>query len=302
MQPIHPESGLPVLTEEDFEGLKQFWIEYELDYDAVHAELQEYAVSMPGIGELMAKIPRAEQESNQRHSRHLMREALVEGRWENYVQNARTQGAVYAQMGLEFAVWFDLTSAFQRLLMPRVAARHAADSARLCRIYLASSLFVNIVLGLIGSEYLRTKDELSRRQQRAILELSTPVLQVRERMLILPIIGVIDSNRARQLTESLLHAIRANRAKVVVMDITGVPAVDSKVANHLVQTVEAGRLMGAAVVVTGLSADVAQALVTLGLDLSKLHTVGDLQGGIEEAERLLGYRVTQVDREERGTL
>lgn len=302
MPTIHPDTGLPVVVPEDQEALRHFWTEYELDYDVVHAELQEQALSMPGISELMARIPRAEQEAQQRLSRRLLREALHDGHWENYVQNARTQGAVYAQMGLEFSVWFDLTSAFQRLLMPRVAARHATDTDRLCQIYIASSLFVNIVLGLIGSEYLRTKDELSRRQQRAILELSTPVLQVRERMLILPIIGVIDSNRARQLTESLLYAIRVNRAKVVVMDITGVPAVDSKVANHLVQTVEAGRLMGAAVVVTGLSADVAQALVTLGLDLSKLHTVGDLQGGIEEAERLLGYRVTQVDREERGPL
>jgi rsbT co-antagonist protein RsbR len=124
-------------------------------------------------------------------------------------------------------------------------------------------------------------------QQEAIRELSTPVLQVRDRLLILPIIGMIDTFRAKQLTESLLHAIRANRAKVAVMDITGVAAVDSKVANHLVQTVAAARLMGAVVIVTGLSADVAQALVALGVDLRSITTVGDLQGGLELAERLL---------------
>jgi len=92
----------------------------------------------------------------------------------------------------------------------------------------------------------------------------------------------------------LLRAIRANRAKVVVVDITGVGAVDSKVANHLVQTVAASRLMGATVIITGLSAEVAQTLVTLGVDLAKLNTVGDLQGGLEEAERLLGYEVVQI--------
>jgi rsbT co-antagonist protein RsbR len=128
-------------------------------------------------------------------------------------------------------------------------------------------------------------------QQSAIRELSTPALQVRDRLLILPIIGVLDSQRAKQLTDNLLHAIRANRAKVVVMDITGVAAVDSKVANHLIQTVAAAKLMGAAVIVTGLSAEVAQSLVALGVDLSKLNTVGDLQGGLEEAERLIGYVV-----------
>jgi rsbT co-antagonist protein RsbR len=96
------------------------------------------------------------------------------------------------------------------------------------------------------------------------------------------------------MTEQLLHAIRNNRAKVVVMDITGVAAMDSTVANHLVQTVDAARLLGATVIVTGLSAEIAQTLVTIGVDLTKIITVGDLQGGIEEAERQLGYKVQQV--------
>ena len=100
--------------------------------------------------------------------------------------------------------------------------------------------------------------------------------------------------RARQLTEQLLRAIRANRAKVVVIDITGVPSMDSTVANHLVQTVEASRLMGANVIITGLSSEIAHTLVTIGVDLSKMNAVGDLQGGIEEAERLLGYEVDAV--------
>jgi rsbT co-antagonist protein RsbR len=73
-----------------------------------------------------------------------------------------------------------------------------------------------------------------------------------------------------------------------------VPAVDSTVANHLVQTVEASRLLGATVIVTGLSPEIAQTLVTIGVDLRKMNTVGDLQGGIEEAERLLGYKVLGV--------
>jgi CheY-like chemotaxis protein/anti-anti-sigma regulatory factor len=122
---------------------------------------------------------------------------------------------------------------------------------------------------------------------RIIRELSTPVLQVREQLLILPIIGVIDPQRARQITEQLLQGIRMHRAKVAVIDITGVPEIDESVANHLVQTVDASRLMGATVIVTGLSAKLATTLVTLGVDLSTMKTIGDLQGGIEEAERLL---------------
>jgi rsbT co-antagonist protein RsbR len=101
------------------------------------------------------------------------------------------------------------------------------------------------------------------------------------------------------LTEGLLHAIRANRARVVVMDVTGVIAVDTKVANHLLQTVAASRLMGATVIVTGLSAEVSQTLVNLGVDLTGLQTIGDLQGGIEEAERLIGYQVLRAEQPNR---
>ena len=149
----------------------------------------------------------------------------------------------------------------------------------------------NRIANTVGVSFVQERERIIRQQQEAIRELSTPVLQVRERLLILPIIGVIDSQRARQLTEQLLRGIRTNRAKVVVVDITGVPTIDSTVANHLVQTVEASRLMGASVIITGLSSEIAQTLVTIGVDLRKVNAVGDLQGGIEEAERQLGYKV-----------
>jgi PAS domain S-box-containing protein len=140
------------------------------------------------------------------------------------------------------------------------------------------------------------KAELAGRKhaEEAIRALSTPVLPVRERLLILPLIGVLDSSRALQLTEQLLGSIRTYRAKAVVIDITGVPVVDSRVANHLLQTVEAARLMGASVIVTGISPEIAQTLVRIGIDLSRLLTRTDLMGGLEEAERLLGYEVIRI--------
>ena len=153
----------------------------------------------------------------------------------------------------------------------------------------------NRIANTVGVNFVQERERIIRQQQEAIRELSTPVLQVRERLLILPIIGLIDPQRARQLTEQLLRGIRENRGKVAVMDITGVPAIDSAIANRLVQTVEAARLLGATVIVTGLSPEIAQTLVTIGVDLSKMNTVGDLQGGIELAERVLGYKVVLVE-------
>lgn len=180
------------------------------------------------------------------------------------------------------------------LLLRDVLARslfekYQADHDLLNRILDAYEPAANRIAVTVGVSFVEERERVIRQQQEAIRELSTPVLQVRERLLILPIIGVLDSLRARQLTEQLLTAIRTNRARVVVVDITGVPAIDLTVANHLVQTVNASRLMGADVIITGLSSGIAQTLVDLGVDLGIIQTVGDLQGGIEEAERLLGH-------------
>lgn len=176
--------------------------------------------------------------------------------------------------------------------------RYQRDKPRLSAALDIYEPVANNILSIVALAFIEEGEKVLSQQQEAIRELSTPVLQFRERMLLLPIIGVIDSARARQLTEQILQAIRASRAQVVVMDITGVAAMDSKVANHLIQTVEAARLMGARVIVSGLTAEVAQTLVTIGVEFAKLNTMGDLQGGIEEADRILGIRVIRGDHNE----
>ncbi len=180
------------------------------------------------------------------------------------------------------------------LLLRDVLARslfvnYKHDSDLLDRILDAYEPAANRIAVTVGVSFVEERERVIRAQQESIRELSTPVLQVRDHLLILPIIGVLDSQRARQLTEQLLGGIQSNRAKVVVIDITGVATIDETVANHLVQAVEASRLMGASAIITGLSSKIAQTLVDLGVDLSMMRTVGDLQGGLEEAERLIGY-------------
>src|SRR5687767_15502266 len=184
------------------------------------------------------------------------------------------------------------------LLLRDVLARslfekYQRDFSLLNRVLDAYEPAANRIANTVAVSFVDERERVIRQQQDSIRELSTPVLPVRERLLILPMIGVLDGERARQLTEQLLNGIRTHRAKVVVIDITGVPDVDESVANNLVRTVDASRLMGASVIITGLSPLIAQTLVTIGVDLSKMDTIGDLQGGLEEAERLLGYSVTR---------
>lgn len=170
------------------------------------------------------------------------------------------------------------------------------DFPLLNRVLDAYEPAANRIANTVAVSFVEERERIIREQQDSIRELSTPVLQVRERLLILPIIGVLDDQRATQLTDQLLQGIRAHRAKVVVIDITGVADIDTSVANHLVKTVDASRLMGASVIITGLSSRIAQTLVTIGVDLSQMDTIGDLQGGIEEAERQLGFHVSRSER------
>ena len=221
-------------------------------------------------------------------------EALETGTFEALQAYARNLSERIIPRGVETHEVVGIVLLLRDVLARSLFAKYQDDFEKLNRILDAYEPAANRIAITVSVGFVQERERTIREQQDAIRELSTPVLQVRERLLILPIIGLIDPQRARQLTEQLLRAIRTNRAKVVVIDITGVAAMDSAVANHLVLTVEASRLLGATVIVTGLSPEISQTLVNIGVNLSKMNTVGDLQGGIEEAERLLGYKVVSV--------
>jgi anti-anti-sigma regulatory factor len=132
-------------------------------------------------------------------------------------------------------------------------------------------------------EQARLQQEIIEAQQRAIQELSTPVIPVIDQIIVMPLIGNIDSMRARDITHSLLAGISQHRAKIVILDITGVPIVDSGVAGHLNRAIQAARLKGARTIVTGISEVVAETIVDLGIDWSEITTLTDLQTGLRSA-------------------
>ncbi len=207
----------------------------------------------------------------------------------HYVTQRLELATLYSDIDLPVR-WF--LGAFHHLI--RFIGRHILDAVGTEKgmpAYISFNKLSIFDASLMADTLVFQREQTIREQEEAIRELSTPVLRIRDRLLILPVIGTVDEPRARLLTNGLLAAIRENRAKVVIMDVTGVPALDSKAANHLVEAVEASRLMGATVIVTGLAAENAHAMVTLGIDLASVQTMGDLQGGIEEGERILGLIV-----------
>lgn len=221
---------------------------------------------------------------------------LTQGQYDKaYIEDRLKVGAVHERIGLPIKAYLGMYSFYLRIVSERIFDACKDDTEKALRTFLALLKVVFLDMGLAIDTYINRREQLIGKQQEVMRELPTPVLQVRERLLILPVVGVLESYRSRQLTEQLLNSISANRAKVAIMDITGVPLVDSRVANHLLQTVSAARLMGATVILTGLSPQIAQALVAIGVDLSGVNTTVDLQSGLEEAERLLGYRLVPAD-------
>lgn len=210
-----------------------------------------------------------------------------------YVEERIELGLLYAAAGLDTRTFLGAFLSLVKQIGADIMQHAGQSPTEAYESFMSLKKVFFFDISLIVDVLVAQRERVIRQQQEAIRELSTPVLQLRDRLLLLPIIGVIDTHRARLITESLLEAIRINRARMVVMDITGVATIDSRVANHILQTVTAARLMGTKVIVTGISAPVAQSLVSLGIELGGLDTVNDLQGGIELAERNLGYRVLQ---------
>ncbi len=165
-------------------------------------------------------------------------------------------------------------------------------------------LVMNKIIDRMGiltfSTYSETREEIIQRQSRAILELSTPVIKAWNGMVLLPLVGIIDTVRSQEMIERLLQGIVDNEALVVVIDISGVPVIDTRVAQHLMKTVTAATMLGSEVILTGISPEIAQTIIKLDIDLGIMRTRGSLKAGIEDAFNLLGLRIIPKKEKNQG--
>jgi len=171
----------------------------------------------------------------------------------------------------------------------------AGDNPKMLAEQVWSITTILDAFGLYTTEaFLRSREELITRQQQEMLELSTPVVQLWEGVLALPLIGTLDSNRTQVVMQNLLEAIVGKGAAIAIIDITGVPTVDTLVAQHLLKTVAAARLMGAECIISGIRPQIAQTIIHLGVDLGNVITKATLADAFQIALRRQGLAVTKV--------
>jgi len=220
---------------------------------------------------------------------------LETGKEEELLAYARDLSERVIPRGVTTGEVLGLVLVLRDILSRSLNDKYAADEDFRNKVMDVYEPAANRIAIVVATIFVNERERTISEQQAAIRELSTPVFTVWGQLLVLPVIGAIDSLRAKQLTENLLNGIRIQRAKVAILDITGVPSVDSKIASHVLMAVEAARLLGCSVILTGVSETISQTMVALGIDLSRINAVLDLQSGIEEGVRLLGMEVRKIE-------
>jgi anti-anti-sigma regulatory factor len=264
-------------------AMARVWAVYDGNYEEIQADIRERLATHPAFGPLIRDTPvHAAQDAV---NRARLRDAMLGWDWDGYWDNTRMQAAGYANAEIPLASWVELVNLFRHDMLARVFA--AGEAAHRLEDVQALDRWLDDAIAAFAQAFVAASETVINVQQQAIRQLSTPVLQLRPGLLILPIVGALDRERLAQMRALLLQAVHERRARAIVLDVTGVPEIDTVAANQLIGSVTSARMMGAETIISGLSAEIAQTLVTVGIDLGLVVSAGDLQGGIELAERHL---------------
>ena len=211
---------------------------------------------------------------------------------EAYVARRRRVGQAHATIGLPLNTYFAGMNMFLELLVELINKSALSEKEKASTIESVSKL-LHLDTAIVVETYNQLIEETLTEQTRSLLEMSTPVTQIWEGILLLPIVGIIDSKRARDIMDGVLAKISETQSQIFIMDISGVGVVDTAVANHLIKITRATRLMGCETLVSGVSPAIAQTIVDLGIEVGKVKTTATMKDALSDALLRVGMEIVK---------
>ncbi len=275
--------------DDDIAILKALSPTIEKQVDAMVEELYDHFLSFPHL----RKFLRDEEVVNRlKITQRAYFLDLFKGEYSGaYLDGRLKVGRVHQRIGLDIQWYMGAFVVYVSIIAPRIAKHYKDDAKKIATAMMALYRLINLDEELAIDTYIAAREEVIAEQAEEIMELSTPVVQVWDGVVAAPIIGTLDSQRTQLFMERLLETIVETKSPVALVDITGVPAIDTATAQHLIDTINAVKLLGAQVVITGVSPIIAQTLVHLGIDLSGIITRSSLAQGIAVALEILNLQI-----------
>jgi rsbT co-antagonist protein RsbR len=215
---------------------------------------------------------------------------------EAYVEHRRRLGQTHARIGLPLTTYFAGTTRFLGVMGELLAEDGLREEAKLATEQAIGKL-LNLDVGIVVETYTRIEKETIEAQSRSLMEMSTPVTEIWNGILLLPLVGIIDSKRAQDIMNAALSKISESHARIFILDISGVGVVDTAVANHLVKITKATRLMGCESTISGVSPAIAQTIVELGIDVGTVKTTATMRDALADAFENLGMQLTELRKD-----
>jgi rsbT co-antagonist protein RsbR len=212
---------------------------------------------------------------------------------DEYLQRREGLGKTHARIGLPLTTYFTGVGKFVRTIHRLLDAEKMKNDLRL-RYIQSVDRYMRLDVAIIVGTYTRIEKETIAAQGRALMEMSTPVTEIWTDVLLLPLVGIIDSKRAQDVMDTTLKKISDTHARIFILDISGVGVVDTAVANHLIKITKATRLMGCESTISGVSPAIAQTIVELGIDVGTVKTTVTMKDALSDAFETLGKRITEA--------
>ncbi len=274
------------ITPKDIENIKKIAKKIDPELDNILDEFYEIVLQNPAIAEY---FPNDNFLKQIRQKQKVFWEELFKGHIDDtYIQNRKRVGRAHAQIGLPFEHYFLSVNVFNNLF------DKAFVKVGLSEYELAISFqkFCNIDRTLIVDTYNELSRQKLQEQSKALTEMSTPVTQLWDDILLLPLVGIIDSGRAQNVMTAALSQISKTQSKVFILDISGVAVVDTAVANYLIKITKAAKLMGCICTISGISGAIAQTIVELGIQIDEVNTTGNMKDALADAFKTTGAQIT----------